>query len=215
LVGQLRGLPADWRAAGSAVQSSITPAAFAQHLRAALQAANLAAAVAAAVPGIVALPRTRQIHVLYQKALTLVTNASRTAARQMVADVLDGALAPILQTSVSTLQTTIRAEVDRIMTTPPAGVARAAPADPQMAAMVAAMKAQLDANKAATAATTSRDPLGTGQAAPNQDVTYSAQGLMGRNRTDNIRSDQFGPMVTKFNQHLKLPAESDFTGETR
>ena len=64
------------------------------------------------------------------------------------------------------------------MTTPASGVAALGPPDPQMAALVSHMKAQLDADKAA-AAGGGHTPLGTGKAAPDQNVTYSVQSLMG------------------------------------
>ena len=216
LVGQLTALPATWSAAGSAVEGAITPEAVASRMETTLNAANIAALIAPILPGIAAKPKIAQVGALYRKALELVTNLSTTAAREIVAEILSTTLSPILQSSIAALQSDIHAEVERIMNTPigPA-VAGAATPDADMVAMVAAMKARLDADKAATAASTSRDPVGAGQAAPDQDVTYSYQGLMGSNRTTALRADQFGPMVGKFNANFKRPRERDFKAESR
>jgi hypothetical protein len=90
-------------------------------------------------------------------------------------------------------------------------VAAAGPADPQMAAIVAAMKARLDADKAATART-GRDPTKGGGSAADQNVTYSAQGLMGSSNASTVRADQFQGMVDVFNAKLrKVPREDVFT----
>jgi hypothetical protein len=90
-------------------------------------------------------------------------------------------------------------------------MAAAGPADPNMASIVAAMKTRLDADKAATAGT-GRDPTAGGGAAPDQDVSYSAQGLMGSSATTTVRGDQFLPMVTAFNNQLRhAPREDAFT----
>jgi len=118
---------------------------------------------------------------------------------------------PTLTGSVAAIQSAIGTEVTRITTTPPAGVAAAGPADPQMAAVVAAMKTRLDADKAATAGT-GRDPTKGGGAAPDQNVTYSAQGLMGSSNTSTVRVDQMQKMVDAFNAKLrKAPREDVFT----
>ena len=119
-----------------------------------------------------------------------------------------------LATSVADLQSTIAAEVNRVMTTPPSGVAALGPPDPQMAALVAHMKAQLDADKAA-AAGGGHTPLGTGKAAPDQNVTYSVQSLMGSSKNTSIRADQFNPMVKQFNDKLKTLFEKSFTAEVK
>lgn len=215
LVGQLRAIPATWDAAGSVVESAITPEAVAARMSATLTAANVAAMIAPVVPGVVAAPRTQQVGALYRQALQIVTNLSSTVARQIVADLLSSQLTPVLQASVTSFQTAIRTEVDRIMTTPAGALAATGTPDPDLVAVVAGMKARLDAAKAATASTTSRDPIGAGQAAPDQDVTYSYQGLMGTNATAALRTDQFAPMVLQFNANFKRPREADFTAESR
>ena len=100
------------------------------------------------------------------------------------------------------------------MTTPPAGVPALGPADPNMAALVSAMKTRLDADKTATAGG-GRDPLGAGKTAPDQDVTYSYQGMMGSNITRAIRPDQFEPLVKQFNDKLSKTWERDFKVEVK
>jgi hypothetical protein len=138
-----------------------------------------------------------------------VNNSAREAARQLAVDLITGVVQPVLTSSVSSLQTSIRNEVTRLMTTSPGGLAAAGAADANMAAMVRAMRDRLDAAKRATAGS-GRDPLGAGQAAPDQDVTYSYQGLMGSNATGALRADQFQPVVHQFNSRLKTFWEKDF-----
>jgi hypothetical protein len=148
---------------------------------------------------------------LYRRAFTLVNNSAAAAAKQVVSDMLLATVKPTLASSVSSLQSSINAEVTRITTTPPAGMAAAGPADPQMAAIVAAMKTRLDADKTATAGTR-RDPTKGGGSAPDQNVTYSAQGLMGSSNSSTVRADQFQGMVDAFNAKLrKIPREDAFT----
>ncbi|MEO5679184.1 MAG: hypothetical protein ABIS47_05900, partial [Acidimicrobiales bacterium] len=214
LVGQLSALPSTWAGAGSAMQAAITPEAVATRLTATLDAANLAGRVAALIPSIVARPRIAQVGALYQEARAIVSNLTSTVARQIVAEVLSSTITPLLQSSVAALQAQIRAEVDRVMTASPGTLAATSTPDPNMVAMVAAMRARLDADRAATSSATSRDPVGAGQAATDQDVTYSYQGLMGSNNSTALRSDQFGPMLTEFNAHCKRARERDFTSET-
>jgi hypothetical protein len=144
----------------------------------------------------------------------MVTNAATAASRQVAADLVASTVGPVLTASVGDLQATIKAEVDRVMSTPPAGVPALGAPDPNMTAIVAGMKAKLDANKAATAGT-GRDPLGSGAAAPAQDVTYSYQGMMGSNTTRALRPDQFNPMVDNFNTKLTTLFEKKFTAEVK
>ena len=217
LLAQLTALPATWSAAGSLLETSVTPAAFSTAMTAGLKstaaAAAAASAIAAAAPGYVAPARIGATGALYRKALTLVDGAARASARRVVDDLLRETVKPTLAASVSALQTSIAAEVTRITTTPPAGVAAAGPADPQMAAIVGAMKTRLDTDKAATA-NTGRDPTKGGAAAADQNVTYSAQGLMGSNNSLAVRTDQFQLMVDTFNAKLrKVPREDVFTIE--
>ncbi len=217
LTGKLTALPATWGAAGSAVETGVTAAAFSGKMVATLKAAAASAAAAAAAlpPGVVPSPRMQRARELYARAYQMVTNAARTASRQVATELIATTIDPILTASVSDLQTTIDTEVGRIMTTPAAGVAALGTPDPNMVAMVAAMKARLDADKAATAGG-GRDPLGApGGTAPAQDVTYSYQGLMGSNATTALRPDQFGPMVTQFNSKLTTLFEKKFTAEVR
>lgn len=217
LVGQLSALPATWSAAGSQLETSVTPAAFSTAMTAGLKgtaaAAAAATAVAAAAPGYVAPAKIGTSAALYRKALTLVNNAARASARQVVNDLLRETVTPTLTASVSALQASIATEVTRITTTPPAGMAAAGPADPQMAAIVAAMKTRLDTDKAATK-DTGRDPTKGRAVAADQNVTYSAQGLMGSNNSLAVRTDQFQLMVDSFNTKLrKVPREDPFTVE--
>jgi len=101
-----------------------------------------------------------------------------------------------------------------VMGTPASGVAALGPPNPQMTALVSHMKAQLDADKAA-AAGGGHTPLGTGKAAPDQNVTYSVQSLMGSSKNTSIRADQFNPMVKQFNDKLRNMWEKKFSAEVK
>jgi len=216
LQGRLSALPATWEAAGSALETGITPAAIETKMKAILAALAMVEAVAAVVPGMAGLasPRMRTRRELYQRALQLVTNASGEAAKQVTTELMTSAIAPVLTSSVADLLAAIKTEVTRVMTTPPSGVVLLGPADPNMAAMVAAMKTTLEANQKATAGT-GRDPTGGGGTAPAQDVTYSYQGLMGSSTTKDVRPDQFQPMVDHFNDSLKNVFEKKFTADVK
>lgn len=218
LISQLAGLPATWSGAGSQLETSVTPAAFSTAMAAGLKSAAAAAtavaaaAAAAAPPGTPAPgPSLTSATTLYRRAYQLVSNSAKAAARQVVGDLIRATVQPTLAGSVSAVQANVNAEVTRITTTPPAGMAAAGPADPNMASIVAAMKTRLDADKTATAGT-GRDPTAGGGAAADQDVTYSAQGLMGSSNSTAVRADQFQPMITAFNNQLrKAPREDAFT----
>ena len=217
LLAELSGLPATWAAAGSALEAGVTPAAFTEKMQAALRSAAAAeAAVAAGLPpGVAPASKIATARGLYEKAYQLVTNASKVASQQVATDLVAATVNPVLATSVSSLQGTIATEVTRLMTTPPAGMAAAGTPDPNMTAVVTAMKGRLDTAKAATAGT-GRDPLGApGGTAPAQDVTYSYQGLMGSNKTDAMRADQFAPVVNQFNDKLATLFEKKFSAEVK
>jgi hypothetical protein len=213
LEGQVTALPATWEAAGSLLETGVNPAAFASTMLAILKSAG-AAAAAPLPPGVAPPPKLARQRELYEQAYQMVTNAATAASRQVAADLVASTVGPVLTASVGDLQATIKAEVDRVMSTPPAGVPALGAPDPNMTAIVAGMKAKLDANKAATAGT-GRDPLGSGAAAPAQDVTYSYQGMMGSNTTRALRPDQFNPMVDNFNTKLTTLFEKKFTAEVK
>jgi hypothetical protein len=217
LIGQLRSLPATWSAAGSVLETGVTPDAFAtvmaENLKSAAAAAALAATVAGLIPGL-APTAIKGAGPLYRRAYQLVQQSATAAAKQVATDLITNAVKPTLTASVASLQSSIGTEVTTLLTTPPAGMAAAGPADPQMAAIVSAMKGRLDADKAATAGTgidpTATNPTGT----PVQDVSYSAQGLMGSSTTTKVRTDQFEMMVAAFNAKLrKTPREDAFRVE--
>jgi hypothetical protein len=214
LIAQLRALPGTWSAAGSALETAVTPATFAAPMAASLRNVAAGAALARAVallPGVAGPAQLASTNALYRRAHTLVNNAAADAAKQVVSDLLSATVKPTLDASVTSLQAAINAEVTRITTTPPAGAAVAGPADPQMAAIVAAMKTRLDADKLATSGT-GRDPTSGGGTAPDQNVTYSAQGLMGSSNSSAVRPDQFNAMLDVFNDKLrKVPREDVFT----
>jgi hypothetical protein len=211
LIDKLSALPTTWSAAGSALETGITPDRFAAKMVGTLKAAQVVAKVAS-LAGIGGIDTTSQ---LYKVAYALVTNAAQSAARELAAELIGTTMTPVLVTGVSDLQSAIATEVDRVMGTPASGVGGLGTPDPGMTAVVSAMKARLDADKTATAGT-GRDPLGKpGGTAPDQDVTYSYQGLMGSNATTALRPDQFGPMVKQFNDRLTKMFEKPFTAETR
>lgn len=211
LIDKLSALPTTWGAAGSALETGITPDRFAARMVGTLKAAQAVAKVAS-LAGLGGIDTTSQ---LYQVAYALVTNAAQTAARELVAELIDTTMTPVLESGVTDLQSAIGTEVDKVMGTPPSGVPGLGTPDPNMTAVVTAMKARLDADKAATAGG-GRDPLGKpGGTASDQDVTYSYQGLMGSNTTTAVRPDQFGPLVKQFNDRLTNMFEKPFTAETR
>lgn len=211
LVDKLSALPTTWGAAGSQLESGITGGRFAQKMVATLKAAQVVSAIAALVPG-----KSQAIGttgVLYREAYSLVSNAARTASAELVTELISASMTPVLESSVSDLQSAISTEVERIMGTPASGIAALGAPDPNMTSLVNAMKARLDADKAA-AAGGGRDPLGTaGAPAPAQDVTYSYQGLMGSSATTAMRADQFKPMLDQFNDRLTTTFEKTFTAE--
>jgi hypothetical protein len=211
LIDKLAALPTTWGAAGSAVETGITPDRFAAKMVGTLKAAQAVATIAS-LAGVGGIDTTSQ---LYQVAYALVTNAAQTAARELASELIGATMTPVLVTGVSDLQSAIGTEVGRVMGTPASGVAALGTPDPSMTAIVTAMKARLDADKAATKGT-GRDPLGTpGGTAPDQDVTYSYQGLMGSNATTALRPDQFDPMVKQFNDRLTNLFEKPFAAETK
>ena len=212
LVGKLMSIPTDWETAGSALQAGITPAAFATKMEAVLKASGAAAALIGLIPGL-APAKTAGVRDLYGKAHAMVNTAAVEAAKQVSADLLNTVIPPVITAGVTDVQTSIQTEVDKVMGTPPPTGAAAA-TNPAMAALVSAMKARLDADKTA-AAGGGRDPVGTGKAAPDQDVTYSYQGLMGSHGTMAIREDQLRPMVKQFNDKCTSLWEKDFKAEVK
>lgn len=213
LVGQLAGAAGAWSAAGGAIETAITSAAFQAKMLATLNAATIAAGVLPLL-GFEVAPTIKSDKALYGKAWTLVNNAAREAVKQLATEMVGATLNPVLQSSVASLRTAIGAEVTRIMTSPPGALA-ASPPDPNMAKLVADMKGRLDAAKTALAGT-GMDPLGvTGATTPAQDVTYSYQGMMGAGKTEALRADQFKGLIDKFNTTLKLATEQNFTPEMK
>lgn len=199
LIGQLAAIPATWGATGGALATAITPDAFATKMQAAIGSVTAAEEVADLLG--MGGPKMARTWALYKKGYGLLANASNAAAQQLAADLVPATITPALGPSITALQSAVATEVTRLMTASPTALATAPP-DANMAAIVAAMKTKLDTAKAATAGS-GRDPLGAGKAAPDQDVTYSYQGLMGSNATTALRADQFQPVVDQFNSKLK------------
>lgn len=211
LIDKLSALPVTWSAAGSAVETGITPDKFAAKMVATLKAAQAVAAVAS----LVGIGNIGTTSALYRDAYGLVTNAAQTASKELATELIATTMTPVLTTGVSDLETAIGTEVGKVMGTSASGVAGLGTPDPNMVALVAAMKARLDADKAATAGG-GRDPLGqTGGTAAPQDVTYDYQGLMGNNATTAMRPDQFDPMLKQFNKNLTTTFEKTFTAEVK
>ena len=220
LAGQISGLPGTWAAAGSLLETGVTPEAFTTAMLAILKSASAAPATPPP-PGAHARPKLATTQALEDRAFRMISNAASGAARQVAADLVDASIAPIMTVSAADLGARISAEVNRVMTTPPAGIPALGPADPNMAAVVASMKATLDKDKAATEGT-GRDPLGAGnkKKVADQDVTYDYQGLMGstpKNSPDEtaLRVDQFNPIVAHFNHDLLSAGETPFTAEVK
>ena len=213
LTGQLTALPTTWAAAGSAVETGVTSAAFATKMAQLVKSAT-AAAAAPLPPGVPAPAMITRAPTLYLRAYSVVSNMAQETCRQLSAELLNNVIQPVLTASVTDLESTIQTEVNKVMGTPAGGVAALGPPNPQMAALVSHMKAQLDADKAA-AAGGGHTPLGSGKAAPDQNVTYSVQGLMGSSKTTGIRADQFNPLVAQFNDKLTNMWEKSFTAEVK
>ncbi|HEY7937370.1 MAG TPA: hypothetical protein VID26_09625 [Candidatus Limnocylindrales bacterium] len=220
LAGQISALPGTWAAAGSLLETGVTPEAFATAMLGILKSAAAASATPPP-PGAHARPKLATTRALEDRALRMVSNAASGAARQVAADLIDASIAPIMTVSTADLGARMSAEVNRVMTTPPAGIPALGPADPNMAAVAASMKATLDKEKAATAGT-GRDPLGAGnkKKVADQDVTYDYQGLMGSTPKDSpdekaLRPDQFNPIVAHFNHDLLASGETPFTAEVK
>jgi hypothetical protein len=213
LIGQLSGLPATWAAAGSAVESGITPAAFATKMAGLVKSATAAAAVPPP-PGAAAPPKMKRSRELYRQAFKVVSTMAKETSLQLSTSLINSVVQPVVTSSVNDLESTIQTEVNKVMATPASGVAALGPSKPEMAALVSHMKAQLDADKA-TAAGGGRSPLGTGKAAPDQHVTYSVQSLMGSSKNTSIRADQFNPMVDQFNNKLRTFFEKKFSAEVK
>jgi len=212
LVGKLTAIPATWGTAGSTLEAGVTPAAFTTKMESILKSVGAITALAGLVPGLAA-PKSAGTHALYVKAHGMVNNAASEAAKQLAADLLNTVIPPVIAGGVTDLQTSIQTEVDKVMGTPPGSIA-ALGSNPPMAAMVTAMKARLDADKAASAGG-GRDPVGGGKAAPDQDVTYSYQGLMGSHGNMNIRQDQLIPLVKQFNAKCATLWEKAFKAEVK
>jgi hypothetical protein len=176
-----------------------------------LKSAGAVAALVALLPGLGG-PTIAGGRALYARAHGMVNNAASEAAKQLAADLLNTVIPPVITSGVTDLQTSIQTEVDKVMGTPPSGVA-ALGSNPAMAAMVAAMKTRLDADKTA-AAGGKRDPVAAGNA-PDQDVTYSHQGLMGSHSNMSIREDQLRPLVKQFNKECSSIWEKAFKAEVK
>jgi hypothetical protein len=217
LVGKITALPGAWAAAGSALESAITPDAYATKLQAILPTAQQAimADVAAILKGGTAAPKMERTKQLYERAYALINQAAVEAATQLAAELVESQVQPVVQASINDLQTLIANEAKNVSSMSPTALAAAPNPNPGMRAIVGDMKRRLDIDKKRTEGT-GRNPLGTeGGTAPTQDVTYSYQGLMGSNKTTDLRADQFGPMVEAFNKHHKGFWEKPFKAETK
>jgi len=211
LVAKLMAIPSTWSEAGSALEAGVSPAAFSTKMESILKSAGAAAALASLIPGLV--PKAKKERELYSRAHGMVSHAANEASRQLAADLLDKVIPPVVNTGVSDVKTSVQNEVAKVMGTPPSGIA-ALGSNPAMNALATAMKARLDADKAATAGG-GRDPVGTGKAAPDQDVIYDYEGLMGSHGNMNIRADQLTPLVKQFNSRCTSLWEKAFKAEVK
>ena len=211
LIGQLMAIPSTWGTAGSALEAGVTTAAFSAKMEAILKVTGAAESIARLVGlGPAEVTKHRD---LYTRAYGMVNSAAATAAKELTSDLLNTVIPPVINTGVTDLQSSIQTEVEKVMGTPPSGIA-ALGSNPAMAAMVTAMKARLDADKTASAGG-GRDPVGTGKPAPDQDVTYSYQGLMGSHGTMAIREDQLNPLLKQFNLRCLTLWEKPFKAEVK
>ncbi len=215
LEGRMAALPTTWAMVGSKLATGVTAAAFSAKMLAILKSAA-AAAAQPLPPGVAPKPKLASQRALYERAYGLVTNAARGASRQLAAELIQTTMKPALTASIREVEATITTEVNRVMTTPAAGVHALGTPDPNMVALVAAMKTTLEANQKSTKGT-GRNPLGASAnaTAPDQDVTYSYQGMMGANANRALRPDQFQPFVDHFNAQLMLPFEKKFEAEVK
>lgn len=212
LIGQLAGLPATWGAAGSAVETGVTPTLFATKMAALVKGAT--AGIVSPPPGAAPVSKSTKAAALYREAHAVVAAMTKEACRQLSSELINSVVQPVLATSVKDLASMIQNEVTKVTGAAPSAVAGLGPPNPAMAALVAHMKAQLEADQKA-AAGGGASPLGAGKAAPDQNVTYSVQGLMGTHGNKGLRPDQFNPMVGHFNNKLKTFWEKKFTAEVK
>jgi len=233
LIAQVAGIPAAWATAPASLAASITPSAIAAAMASAISAAAAAAAAPApaAAPAAAgagpapAPPPVAGVGRAYRLTFDMIQAAARSAARSQIRSFLASQLAPLLAANVTALESSIRADVNRVMAMPAGAVAASSPPDASLRAVVSAMQARLAAQtpagqdptsataSAANPASPTNNP--TGGAVASQDVTYDNTGMMSDNSGD-IRPDQFQQMVGQFNNAangLIREGESPFTAE--
>ena len=223
LLSGIRAIPGTWSGSAAGLAASVTPARIAAAIAEAVRQAGAAAAAAPAAPAPAAAgaapaaaprPSIRTVRQLYARALGVVQNAARSAARSELRAFVSSEIQPVLTASVATLRVDIAADVNRAMTTPADALAADAPPDPDLRAMVGGMKTRLEAATPAERIRRIRTPPPPIRCAPppqrlrpttpNQEVTYSNKGMMSDN-TGDVRADQLRDMVAQFNDRVAHP----------
>lgn len=210
---QLSSLPSAWGAFAVSAPSALSSGTLQTDMTSALLSAWIARVTSAAAPA-ATITRSRT---LASQVRAAVSAAATAAATNAVRAFLTAEITPVLQSSVTTLQAAVRAEVDRVMGTPAGALAAAAPRDPHIAALATSLRARLQAeftaattSQAATPGTTAVNP---GAAAPPQSVTYGTVNMMSDNEGV-FRADQFAAMATQFNSSgLRRDREGEFRVE--
>ena len=208
LIRTISSLPAGWDGLGKAVPAQMSGSALSATISAAAAGAMVATLFGAGVP------KVEKKKLLAAAALAATKTAASTALSRAVREFLAAEINPLIQSSVSAINSEVQAEVDSVMNTPAGAVAAGAPKDPNVVAAVAAMKTRLEASQKAAedaqkaaAGTTKSSP---GGAAPDQDVTYSSANMMSSNQ-EVFRPDQFAHLLAGFNSKLKTWREDPFT----
>ncbi|HYN69856.1 MAG TPA: hypothetical protein VEX41_06580 [Candidatus Eisenbacteria bacterium] len=207
LIAKIEEIPGVWAAATAAGGGAVS----APHVLGTMLGSAAAGALGLSGP----ITTAAKLQALTRK---VVQTAARNTAIETIRTTIASQLGPIYSTHVSSLQADVAQEVTRIMTTPAAGAAAAAPKDPDLAAVAAAMKTRLDAQTPAGRTDTNPARAGAGAAEPaagSQEVTYKNTGIMGDNSAD-VRPDQFKTMVSQFNSitpALRHANEDEFRAE--
>ena len=216
LLGQLQTLPATWRATANSMGDHVTAATI---------SAKIQEAVVAALASGFDFSTVTSVRDLYQQLLRLVTNVSKTAARNALREFMTEGIRPMMDTQVRSILSMVEAETQRQASATATGSGSSAspgtPRDPALVAAVqqmeTAMRTQLQnqplPTTPATATAAEREDPRVSQTGA-QDVTYDVNSLMGDNALGTgLRTDQMQRIVTLFNAQATLhnPAtEEDF-----
>jgi hypothetical protein len=212
LLGALTSLPTAWRGMAASAPAELAGGTLGAQVQTALVSAWVAKSIQALAGGGPApLARRRALAAAVQAS---VHEASVAAATNAVRAYLEGALQPVMQTSVTSMMTAIGHEVTRVMGTPAEQLAVTAPRDPAIASLATMMHARQAVQSVGAQINTivnGGTAINPGANAPAQEVTYSTVNMMSTN-DDIFRPDQFADIARVVNTTpaLKKPREGDF-----